>query len=194
MLNSFFKKQSKTNLSDSIHLEGFTLLETLTVVIIVGILAAVVAPSWLGFLQRQRLNEAQGEIYQAMQQAQRRAKQENTSWQASFRETTVDGKTVVQWRTEDEIDTDSDPFLNNVTGGWKSLDSRINVDQANTTMEDNGNATWRTQFDYQGRAMGDTGIYNGKITLSAENIDAKRCVIVSTILGSMREAKDEECE
>lgn len=173
---------------------GFTLIEALVVTIIIGILAAVVAPNWFAFLQRQRLNQAQGEIYRAIQQGQRTAKQESTSWQVSFREATVDGQKVVQWRTEDEIDTDSDPFLNNVTGGWKSLDSRISIDQDNTTLEDNGSSVWRTQFDYKGRAMGDNGIYNGRITLSAENINAKRCVIVSSILGTMREAKDEECK
>lgn len=175
---------------------GFTLLEVLAVTIILGILVAVAAPGWFNFLQRQRLNAAQDEIVRALQQAQQKAKQESTSWQVSFRETTVNGKTVVQWRTEDEIDpaSGSDPFLNNVTGGWKSLDSRISIDQDNTTLEDNGSSVWRTQFDYKGRALGDKGIYKGRITLSANNIDDKRCIFISTILGSIREAKDEECK
>lgn len=184
MFNSLPKKSS---------IQGFTLLEVLAITVIIGILAGMAAPSWFGFMQRQRLNTAQDEVFRAIQQAQQKARQESTSWQVSFREATVDGETVVQWRTEDEIDADPDPFLNNVTGGWNSLDSRIILD--NVTFEQDGsNPSWRIQFDYKGRALGDQPLpYRGKITLSAENISNKRCVIVSTILGALREAKDEEC-
>jgi prepilin-type N-terminal cleavage/methylation domain-containing protein len=185
MFNSLPKKSS---------IQGFTLLEVLVITVIIGILAGIAAPSWFGFMERQRLNVAQDEIFRAIQQAQQKARQESTSWQVSFREATVDGETVVQWRTEDEIDADPDPFLNNVTGGWNNLDSRITLDTANTTLKSGGTPTaWRIQFDYKGRALGDDGIYQGKIVLSADNIKDKRCVIVSTILGTLREAKDEEC-
>jgi len=35
---------------------GFTLIEVLVVVIIVGILGSIAAPGWLSFLERQRAN------------------------------------------------------------------------------------------------------------------------------------------
>jgi len=185
MFNSLLKKSS---------IQGFTLLEVLAITVILGILAGIAAPSWFGFMERQRLNVAQDEIFRAIQQAQQKARQESTSWQVSFREATVDGETVVQWRTEDEIDADPDPFLNNVTGGWNSLDSRITLDTANTTLKSGGSPTaWRIQFDYKGRALGDDGFYQGTIVLSAENISDKRCVIVSDLLGTLREGKDDEC-
>jgi len=175
-------------------IHGFTLLEVLAITIIIGILAGIAAPSWFSFLQRQRLNTAQDEIFRAIQKAQQQAKQENTTWQVSFREETVDGNTVLQWRTEEEIDADPDPFLNNITGGWKSLDSRINLD--NITFKGNAgdsSTAWRIQFDYKGRALGDDGFYQGKIVLSADNLADKRCVLISTILGTIREAQDGEC-
>ncbi|NBD15239.1 MAG: prepilin-type N-terminal cleavage/methylation domain-containing protein [Cyanobacteria bacterium] len=185
MFNSLPKKSS---------IQGFTLLEVLAITVIIGILAGIAAPSWFGFMQRQRLNTAQDEVFRAIQQAQQKARQESTSWQVSFREATVDGETVVQWRTEEEIDADPDPFLNNVTGGWNSLDSRINLGKINFESDNASSPTaWRIQFDYKGRALGDDGFYQGTIVLSAENISDKRCVIISDLLGTLREAKDEEC-
>lgn len=195
MLNLLLKKTINQN--QTAPDRGFTLLEVIVITIILGILAGVAAPSWFGFLQTQRLNTAQGEINQAIQRAQRLAKQNSTSWQVSFRETTVNGETVVQWRTENEIDPDPDVFWDeSLSGGWNSLDSRITLDATNTNLESNdSNTGWRTQFDYEGKAVSDNGSYSQKrITLSVENSDEKRCVIVSTILGNLRQAKGTECE
>ncbi|MCJ8279579.1 MAG: prepilin-type N-terminal cleavage/methylation domain-containing protein, partial [Rivularia sp. ALOHA_DT_140] len=40
------------------NISGFTLIEVLVVIAMVGILSAIAAPSWLGFVARQRLNKA----------------------------------------------------------------------------------------------------------------------------------------
>lgn len=193
-INPFPKKINLTSFHP-VSSQGFTLIEVLVITIILGVLAAAAAPIMSGFRERQQLNTAQGELYRGIQQAQKKARQQKTSWQVSFREEVINGERVVQWRSENEIDADPDPFLNNVTGGWNNLDPVIALDTANTTIEDNNSIpkAWRIQFDYEGRAMGDNGIYNGKVTLSGENIDDKRCVIVSTILGTIRQAKDDDC-
>src|SRR6056297_242976 len=52
---------------------GFTAAEVIIVALIVGVLGAIAAPGWLGFVNRQRLNKANDAVLSALQQAQREA-------------------------------------------------------------------------------------------------------------------------
>lgn len=53
--------------------KGFTLPEMLAVLVILGILSAIAAPSLLGFYNRSKINAATAEIQGALQKAQRQA-------------------------------------------------------------------------------------------------------------------------
>ena len=65
---------------------GFTLFELIIVVTIIGIICAIAAPAWFSFIERQRLNSAQNQIYRAMQQAKSQAILQKVTWQFSLQE------------------------------------------------------------------------------------------------------------
>jgi prepilin-type N-terminal cleavage/methylation domain-containing protein len=156
---------------------GFTLLEMTSVVLIIGVLSAIVAPGWLSFVNTRRLNIAQNVVYNAMRQAQSEAKKEKLTWQASFREQNG----IVQWAVHPTS-------VNSSNANWNNLDSNIRLDDETTLQLSNG--VRQIQFDYLGSVRKPP---LGRITLSNKSGGTtKRCVFVSTILGAMRTAKEQD--
>jgi Tfp pilus assembly protein FimT len=166
---------------------GFTILELVIIVAIVGVLSAIAVPSWLGFFNRQQLNSASNQVYQAMRQAQSRSMQERETWQASFRE----GDSGVQWAVHR-----SSLAPNQVA--WNSFSNTIAIDSESNLPRSQG--MYRVRFNYKG-----CPVYNptdtctnttirtkGRLTLSSLNGgEAKRCVIVSTLLGALRTSQEQ---
>lgn len=184
-LNHSFHRQS---LSSSTA--GFTLLETIIVVSIIGILSGIAAPNWYNFINRQRLNTGQSQVYQAMLQARSQAMLQKVTWQVSFRQAPVGSQQVVQWSLHQANITPAPT-------SWHNLDSNIRLDDETTLPNSKG--VRRVRFNYYGCPVyqindecGQTSILSkGRLTLSAQKGGKiKRCVIVSTLLGSVRTAKE----
>lgn len=150
--------------------------------VIIGILFAIASPAWSSLLNRQRLNAAKNEAFQAIRTAQHNAKLKHVDWQVSFRE----ANDLVQWAIHPDSDT-----LNSSL--WHSLDPNIrivginNETKGTTFYFDGTNKIYRIRFDHLGRVSGQLG----RITFAGKT-DSKitRCVIVSTLLGAMREGEE----
>lgn len=150
---------------------GFTLLETMIVVSIMGILVAIAAPSWISFRDRQSLNVARSEALAAIRNAQKQSIQRREKWQTSFREF----EDRVQWAVHPV--SLSDPAL----ADWNNFPKNVRLDPETTLRSARG--IRRVQFNYLGQVNGQLG----RVTFSTENSgETKRCVVVSTLLGGVR--------
>ncbi|NER25607.1 MAG: type II secretion system protein, partial [Symploca sp. SIO1C2] len=139
--------------------QGFTLLEALFVVAIIGILGTISAPRWIASVNRQSLNNSADQVYQAMQGARSNARRDKMTWQVSFRQNNLQGKEVTQFSIHpaDTQEFIPDYVINN-DALWSNLEANVVIDQSKndkgkyetSITRKTPTGPWRVQFNYQG--------------------------------------------
>ncbi|MEH2170364.1 MAG: prepilin-type N-terminal cleavage/methylation domain-containing protein [Nostoc sp.] len=193
---------------------GFSLIELIVVLLLVGILAAIAAPGWFAFVNRQRLNKAQDAVLASIQQAQQTAKKNKLSYSVSF---TTDSTTKV---IKVAVYPSSSAILLS-DNTWQSLGGDLqipagsvllssNIISPNTigTLDsrayDSTNQPNTITFDYMGTLTFTTtptspNALGLKIVLASAGSSVsssnslKRCLIVNTLLGATLKKKDGDC-
>ena len=180
---------------------GFTLIEVLVVVIMVGALATIAAPSWLAFLNNQRVGTSRSQIADTIRKTQDLAKQtkrpqaivfDNNSNKPRMRIVPVVGNgpipAVSNWL----------PIGNNdLPANTIQLSTRTGAGSAGTTstaiaaiaFDENG--TFTTTNDATIKSLSLPAAFIIKPASSAE---PKRCIVVRTILGAMSEQASSQCD
>ncbi len=166
--------------------KGFTLLEAITAVVLIGILAAIAAPSWQALIDAQRLNAARNQAVTALNDAKTRAKRQHVTYEVGFRQQ----EQQAQWAV---YPVGADPSKQN----WQNLQNGVKLlDRPDTTMAKK-DEIYRIQFNHQG----ETNAQLGKVTFAVmSGSSIKRCAIVSNLLGTIREGenkpnrRDNPCE
>ncbi|WP_449416689.1 prepilin-type N-terminal cleavage/methylation domain-containing protein [Phormidium nigroviride] len=185
---------------------GFTLLEMLILLLIIGILSSIAAPGWLAFINNQRLRTSQSRVYGALQLAQSNAKRDKVAWQASFR---TQG-TVVQWAihpaTTDPTTLPVSISPSSAPNVWYSLEDKIAIDSetsstTKTTLQEIvAGTSYKAIFNRQGCLVNDaanectdTVTVPQRITLQHADLgSARKCAVVETLLGAMRTGDDKD--
>jgi len=174
---------------------GFTIVEVLVVMVMVGILGAIAGPGWLAFLNNQRVRQSGDRALLAAREAQAEAKKRRAVWVASFRE--IDDE--VQWAVHPE---------GSETPRWQGIlegeSNRVEIDAANSTLSSDCEVgDYCVKFDDRGTldrvwfdAQSPTDSLVGRVTFMGRDTivaSSKRCLSITTLLGSMQVARGDNC-
>lgn len=156
---------------------GFTFIEVLIVIVIIGIATSLASSTWYGVLGRWEVTNAQQEAYQGIRQTQVNAQRNKSDWQFSIHETSAG---YVEWSSHVQ---DALPVV------WKTLGTKdLGIDADDTTL-DSSKGNYYVRFNYKGRLASRTRT----LTFVNEKVpNVKRCLVMSTLLGKVRLAQEHE--
>jgi prepilin-type N-terminal cleavage/methylation domain-containing protein len=190
---------------------GYTMVEVMIVVVIVGLLSAIMAPSYLSWRNNQQVGAVRSRMSDAMRKAQNEAKRTKTNRELRFDSSTGQ----IRYAIVPTQDTATVPnrLANDQIRAWQSLsptggsprDLRLRTSASPLPGGGaNGGATGGIVFDPYGNVVSANPASNLNANVAARNNiftvqvsigddTYKRCITVQTLLGSFREEKDNTC-
>jgi type II secretory pathway pseudopilin PulG len=179
---------------------GFTIMELLIIIIIVGVLSAIAAPSWLSFVNQRRVNAANDFVLRSLQDAQRQAKSKKLSYSVSLIAPSGGSPAIAVHPAS------SPPSLTD--NRWKSFGQELGIKPKQIWLGTNAsnlaanlkpvppNGVTAITFDYLGNVQSGNGLVIAVAAAQANNPttplpQTNRCVAVTTLLGAMQTGKSQ---
>jgi len=193
---SLFKQNRKASWHNRDR--GFTMIEILVVTIMVGVLTAIAAPGWLGFVNNQRLSASQSRVFSTLKDAQSSAKRSNATTTFIIGNDPTKGGYVrsggsqVQYLEQGVkvLSVTKGATVTSFVSSSQPLSIEFNAQGLPTRSSDLSNLTL-TPLPLTTLANSE---YPIKITVSINNsTGTKRCTSITTLLGSMKSGMDTEC-
>ncbi|MEG4289302.1 prepilin-type N-terminal cleavage/methylation domain-containing protein [Microcoleus sp. C2C3] len=174
---------------------GFTLLELIVIVLILGILSSIAAPSWLAFINRQRVRTVNDRVLQSLRSAQSEAKRTKRDITIIF-----DTNDPLKVTFYPPLGTGGATQELNAGGEVKAGQVQLAVIGGDTTPPAAPPAPTLTAtqksltFKFDGAFDPNSPpTLPFKVSVSPVKGGAKQCAIVDTLIGGMRTAEGTEC-
>jgi type II secretory pathway pseudopilin PulG len=178
---------------------GFTIIELLVIVLLLGTLSAIAAPGWVAFINRQRVRTVNDRVFQSLRAAQSEAKRSKREIVITFSAPPVDPPTA----TINTVPPGPIPLKTETFDGGGEIKPGTIVLSTNATVPvATGVPLHSIVFDYQGNINNlppNPPSPNGRfvVTVAPANkpdSSARQCAIVETIIGGMRTAEGTQCD
>ncbi|MEG4321428.1 MULTISPECIES: type II secretion system protein [unclassified Microcoleus] len=170
--------------------EGFSLLEVVATVLVLGILSAVAAPGWLGFINRQRVRTVNDRVLQTLRTAQSEAKRSKRDIIVTF-DSSDPPKATIELKTDPPPATPLPPLQTVTFDAGGEIKKGQLEPLSVASCPPNSACTTATSliFNYNGVVDSSSPTLPLVVTVSTVGGDTKQCVIVETLLGGMRTAE-----
>ena len=205
---------------------GFTMVEMIVVLLMIGILSVIAAPGWSAFINRQRLNQANGPVASVIQETRLQAKSTKGTYSISFRvnsTTNIPEYIIYPGTPPNPITNTTTPSSNtDPNSGWIALGDTMTLRSREVFLYTNLNPLTEYNTTTTDRQIVQTTPGTGTITFDSQGVLANkssgtvsdtplaimvaapvltndtassvdRCVIIQTLIGGIRIARDERC-
>lgn len=174
---------------------GFTIIEMLVVALMVGILSAIAAPTWLMFANRQKVRTVNDRVYNAIQEAQSQAQLTSLGRSLEFGEHQGIPAYRIYLTSGGRPDDDN--------AGWQTLDVNGEINEGQITLQvipPTSNSREHLEFDHQGVIVPEQDRNNNitednpfRVVVSSADETVIHCVLVRTILVSTQKREGDAC-